>query len=209
MLAYTIMQVGLYAAQLLSVKELFRAKSAVQHGHKVEVHMRSCFVQMNDGGNYILAPVAFGEEFRALKEERAYVVLVFAHKELRACAYYERTHKNGVVLNFALGRNVFDPLIDKGGVGVVRLYEVIVVRRALAVNLRVTLRAVSFVPFVFAFDADDSIALIFFHVTNYVCYKFSSSNFLSRILFSGDEKQNSAILGCCPRRRNLKMLSIV
>ena len=175
MLAYVIVQVGLYAAQLLSVKELLCTKSAVQHGHKVEVHVRSSFVQMNDGGNYVLPPVTFGEEFRALKEERAYVISVFADKELRACAYEERTHKNGVVLNFALGRKVFNPLIDKGSVGVVRLYEVIVVRRAFAVNLRVALRAVSFVPFIFALDADDSIALLFFHVTNYVCYKFSSS----------------------------------
>lgn len=102
-----------------------------------------------------------------------------------------------------LGRKVFNPLVDKGSVCVVRLYEVIVVRRAFAVNLRVAFRAVSFVPFIFAFDADDSIALIFFHMTNYVCYKFSSSNFFSRILFSGDEKQNSAISGRCPRRRNL------
>ena len=147
---------------------------------------------MNDGGDYILPPVAFGEEFCALKEECAYVILVFADKEFRACAYEERTHKNGVVLNFALGRKVFNPLIDKGSVSVARLYEVIVVRRAFAVNLRVALRAVSFVPFIFAFDADDSIALIFFLFSNYVCYKFSSSSFFSRILFSGDEKQNSA-----------------
>ena len=50
--------------------------------------------------------------------------------------------------------------------------------RALAVDLRVGLGAISFVPLVLVLDADDVASLKFFHVTDDVCDRSSSCSFL-------------------------------
>ena len=43
-------------------------------------------------------------------------------------------------------------------------------------DLRVTFRDIIFVAFVLAFDADDVAPMIFFHVTNNVCYNLNLRN---------------------------------
>ena len=136
--------------------------------------MRRGLIQVDDGGDDVLAPVAFGEEIRTLKEKGVDVVVAFLPKELRACADEEGRHQDGVVLHLALGCKLLQPTVDERGVAAARLDEVVVETRALCVDLRVEFGAVSLVAFVLPLDADDVAPLIFFHMTNNVCDKVSS-----------------------------------
>ena len=140
--------------------------------------MRRRFVHMDDGGDDILPAVALGEEVRAFKEEGVDVVAALIRKERGACADEEGCHEHGVVLHFALGRELFKPTVDERGVAAVRGDEVMVEARAPAVDLRVGFGAVVFVAFVLALDADDVAPLKFFHVTDDVCDRWSSCSFL-------------------------------
>ena len=140
--------------------------------------MRRRLIQVDDGGDDVLFAVTFGEEVRAFKEEGVDVVAALIRKERGACADEEGCHEDGVVLHLALGRELFKPTVDECGVAAVRGDEMMVEARALAVDLRVGLGTVSFVALVFAFDADDVAPLIFFHVTDDVCDRFSSCSFL-------------------------------
>ena len=140
--------------------------------------MRRRFVHMDNGGDDILSAVALGEEVRAFKEEGVDVVAALIREERGACADEEGCHEDGVVLHLALGRELFKPTVDERGVAAVRGDEVMVEARALAVDLRVGLGAISFVPLVLALDADDVAPLKFFHVTDDVCDRFSSCSFL-------------------------------
>ena len=140
--------------------------------------MRRRLIQVDDGGDDVLFAVTFGEEVRAFKEEGVDVVAALIRKERGACADEEGCHEHGVVLYFALGRELFKPTVDECGVAAVRGDEMMVEARALAVDLRVGLGTVSFVPLVLALDADDVAPLKFFHVTDDVCDRFSSCSFL-------------------------------
>ena len=139
--------------------------------------MRRGLIQVDDGGDDVLPAVALGEEVRAFKEEGVDVVAALIRKERGTCADEEGCHEDGVVLYFALGRELFKPAVDERGVAAVRGDEMMVEARALAVDLRVGLGTVSFVALVFAFDADDVAPLKFFHVTDDVCDRFSSCGF--------------------------------
>lgn len=90
--------------------------------------MRSGFVQVNDGGDNVFSSVSFGKKFRTFEKERADVLLTHIYKKLRACAYKERRHKNGVVFYFAFGSKFFEPLIDERDITVFRVNEMKVIR---------------------------------------------------------------------------------
>ena len=174
-----LVKIGLQCDERLAVEQLLGARPAIEDGHQVEVQMRRRFIQVDDGGDDILPAVAFGEEVRAFKEEGVDVVATLILEELRACADEEGCHEHGVVLHLALGRELFKPTVDERGVAAVRVYEVMVEARALAVDLRVGFGAVMLVAFVLALDADNVAPLKFFHVTDDVCDRFSSCGFLS------------------------------
>ena len=142
------------------------------------MQVRRCLIQVDDGGDDVLFAVTFGEEVRAFKEEGVDVVAALIREERRTCADKEGCHEHGVALHLALGRELFKPTVDERGVAAVRGDEVMVEARALAVDLRVGLGAISFVPLVLALDADDVAPLKFFHVTDDVCDRFSSCSFL-------------------------------
>lgn len=173
-----LVKIGLQCDERLAVEQLLGARSAFEDGHQVEVQMRRRFVHMDNGGDDILSAVALGEEVRAFKEEGVDVVAALIREERGACADEEGCHEDGVVLHLALGRELFKPTVDECGVAAVRGDEVMVEARALAVDLRVGLGAISFVPLVLALDADDVALLKFFHVTDDVCDRFSSCSFL-------------------------------
>ena len=141
--------------------------------------MRRRLIQVDDGGDDVLFAVALGKEVRAFKEEGVDVVAALIREERGACADEEGCHEDGVVLHLAFGRELFKPMVDERGVATVRGDEVMVEARALAVDLRVGLGAVSFVALVLALDADDVASLKFFHVTDDVCDRFSSCGFFS------------------------------
>ena len=172
-----LVEIGLQCDECLAVEQLLGARSAIEDGHQVEMHVRRGLIQVDDGGDDVLPAVALGEEVRAFKEEGVDVVAALIRKERGTCADEEGCHEDGVVLHLALGRELFKPTVDECGVAAVRGDEVMVEARALAVDLRVGLGAISFVPLVLALNADDVAPLKFFHVTDDVCDRFSSCGF--------------------------------
>ena len=172
-----LVKIGLQCDERLAVEQLLGAWPAFEDGHQVEMQVRRCLIQVDDGGDDVLFAVALGEEVRTFKEEGVDVVAALIREERGTCADEEGCHEDGVVLHLALGRELFKPTVDECGVAAVRGDEVMVEARALAVDLRVGLGAISFVPLVLALDADDVAPLKFFHVTDDVCDRFSSCGF--------------------------------
>ena len=155
-------KIGLQCDERLAVEQLLGAWPAIEDGHQVEVQMRRRLIQVDDGGDDVLPAVALGKEVRAFKEEGVDVVAALIREERRTCADKEGCHEHGVALHLALGRELFKPTVDERGVAAVRGDEIMVEARALAVDLRVGLGAISFVPLVLALDADDVAPLNFF-----------------------------------------------
>ena len=174
MAADFLVEIALQRDERLAVEQLLCARPALKNGHEIEMQMRGRLVHVHDGGDDVLAPVAFGEEIRTLKEKGVDVVVALILEKLRTCADEEGRHEDGVVLHLALGCEFFQPPVDERGVAAVRLDEVVVETRAFRVDLWVELGAIGFVTLILPLDADDVAPLIFFHVTNDVCDKVSS-----------------------------------
>ena len=171
MTADFFVEIALQRDECLPVEQFLGTRSALKNGHEIEVKVRRRLVHVNDGGDDILSSITFGEEVRAFKEEGVDVVAALILEKLRTCTDEKGRHEDGVVLHFALGRELLQPTVDEHGVAAARLDEVVVEARAVAVDLWVELGTVSLVPLVLALDADDVVPLIFFHVTNDVCDK--------------------------------------